>query len=182
MMATPAEVMKVCAFMAACYPNFKLQKATIDSYSDLFADTDAEILATAAKQSCRGSEYFPTPARLFAAIDVIQATANPIPDHTQAWDELMREVRRVGFMAWSETKFTSELIRDVAKIYWRDACMIDLDQLPTVRAQFRDSYNARAGRQQQQRTMLPGTNALIKQLTDRLDVSKRLLSGGDNNE
>ncbi len=179
-MATPTEIMKICTFMAACYPNFKLQKATIDSYADLFSDVDAEILAAAAKQACRSSEFFPTPARIFSAIDAMKTIAEPIPDHTQAWDELMREVRRVGFQSWEHTKFTTAMIRDVAKIYWRDACLVDVDQLPTVRAQFRDSYNARAGRQQQQRTMLPGTNDAIKTLVDRLDMGKRLLAGGDH--
>lgn len=181
-MATPKEVMKVCTFMAASYPTFRLQKETVDAYAKLLADVDASMLATAAEQACNESEFFPTVAAIRKKIHAINAIANPIPDHTQAWDEMMREVRRVGYEAWMDTRFSTEMIREIVKIYWRDACLTDIDNMNTLRAQFRDSYNARVSRMEQQRAMLPASNELIKQLAGKLDMGRRLLSGGDNDD
>jgi hypothetical protein len=181
-MATPEEVMKVCSFMASMYPTFKLTKLTIDAYATMFADTDADMLSSAAIQACKSSEFFPTPARIFQKINAMKSIADPTPDHTQAWDEMVGECRRVGFESWMDTRFTTETIRDVVKTYWRDYCLGDIDGLNTLRAQFRDSYNARIARQELKRDMLPGSNDMIKKLADKLDMGKRLLAGGDNHD
>jgi len=171
-MASYQEICKVLGFIAAAYPRFELKKETIDVYAELLADIDAELLATAAKQITAEVKFFPTVAEIRERVLAIQAERDPIPDAVGAWDELMREVRRVGYMAWTETHFSTDIIAECARIFWRDACMTDTDNLPTVRAQFRDAYNARVRRQADTARMLPSTLEAIKALAAQMDVKQ----------
>lgn len=152
-----------------------------DIYAELLDDLDPILLKRAALQVMTETRFFPSIAELREKAISIREAANETPDYTQAWNELIREVKRVGYMSWPETQFTTPLIREVAKTFWRDACLSPEDNLSTVRAQFRDTYNARIKRTAEEARMLPGTRAMIKELASKLDMGKRLLAGGDRN-
>lgn len=169
-MSSPSEIIKVLTWLAALYPHFKLSKATIDAYSDMLSDLSADTLAAAARMAADASEFYPTAASIRKAARTLESMSNPVADHTSAWNELMTEVRRVGFMSWDETHWSSDLVRRVARIYWRDACFTEIDNLPTVRAQFRDSFNAFAQRESQMTLRLPGSNETIAQVAGRLNA------------
>ena len=186
-MAKPAEVMKICAFMAASYPTFKLQKETIDAYAKLFAATDPDVLARAAEQAVLDSEFFPTPKRLRDEVAKLTAKANPFPDYAQAWENVQFVIRRYGHDEAERQGlhvFDHPMIEAaVRRVGWYDICYTDLDNINTLRAQFRDVYNTIVNRAVEDDRLLPASREMIKQLAARLDANRRagrtLLEGGD---
>jgi hypothetical protein len=171
-MASYQEICKVLGFIAAAYPRFELKKETIDVYAELLADIDAELLATAAKQITAEVKFFPTVAEIRERVLAIRDEQNPTPDAEAAWDELQRQISWCGYMRWEETKWSTDMVREVAKMFWRDACLGDIDNISTVRAQFRNAYNARMRRQADNARMLPSTLEAIKALAAHMDVKQ----------
>jgi hypothetical protein len=175
------ETMKVLNLLRINFPHIERDRrpedlvAMFELYAELLGDLDPALLKAAAMQVMTECKFFPAVAELREKAIALTERANAQPDQTQAWDELMREVRRVGFMDWPRAQFSTPLIREIAKVYWRDACMTPEENLPTVRAQFRDSYNIRVRRLAEDARMLPQTRAIISQLAQRLDMGRRLL-------
>ena len=183
-MAKPTEIMKICAFMAASYPTFRLQKETVDAYAKLLADVDAEILAKAAEQAVNDSEFFPTVKRLRDAVIALTAKVSPLPDYAQAWENVRYVISRYGHDEAERMGmhvFANPLIEmAVKRVGWYDICYTDLENINTLRAQFRDVYNTIVNREVESARMLPGTRAIIKELATKLDMGRRLLEGGNN--
>jgi hypothetical protein len=155
-----------------------LEKRTIDAYADLLQDIDADTLATAAKQAAAESKFFPTVAELRERALVIRGMVNGWPDAAEVFQSAVRQASSIGYARFDDTTWPSEAIRDFVKTWWRDICYTDEDNLPTIRAQFRDSYNARARRADQQARNLPGTNDMIKRLSGQLDANTPRLGSG----
>lgn len=178
-MATPNEVMKILSVLAAAYPNFKMQKATIDVYAKLLAEYDADELATAAEQAVADSEFFPTVAKIREKLFAARKSSTAVPDWTQAWENVRYAIRRYGFeegMRLDLHIFADPHIETaVRRVGWRDICMCDEDQLNTLRAQFRDIYNAMIQRMDQEVRQLPQTSQVIRNLADKLDMGNHLL-------
>jgi hypothetical protein len=177
-MADYTQVAKIMAALAASYPTFNLQKATIDAYARLLADVDANALATAADQAAAESKFFPTIAELRERALAIRGAINGWPDAAEVFQSAVRQAGSRGYDSFDATTWPSEAIRDFVKTWWRDICYTDEDNLPTIRAQFRDSYNARARRADQRARNLPGTNDMIDRLTGQLNANTPRLGGG----
>jgi hypothetical protein len=163
-MATYLEVTQVLGVAAACYPGFKLEKRTIDAYAELLADLPADVLTAAAKQAMAESRFFPTIAELRERAHAMRMSALGLPDAYSAWDEVMHEVRRVGYQAWTETRWSHQAVEDIARRFWRDCCLMNTDDLGTLRAQFRDAYNATVARAERESRQLPSTNEAIRRI------------------
>ena len=176
-MADYQHVAKVLGVLAACYPTFTLEKRTIDAYASLLEDIDADALAMAALQAMAESRFFPTVAELRERVHAMRHQANGLPDAYQVWTEIMAEVRRVGFEAWEQTRWTSETVKDFARRHWREVCLADEDSLPTIRAQMRGEWEGIARRAEQSARNLPATNAHIARLADALDMKR--INGGN---
>ena len=177
-MATPSEVMKILSVLAAAYPNFRLQKATIDIYAKLLADIDADELAVAAEQSVAESEFFPTVAKIREHVLAAHKSSTAIPDWTLAWQDVIGKASAIGYEEGMRRRLDIFIHpaneTAVRRVGWRDICYCETDQLNTLRAQFRDIYNAMIGRMDQEARELPATAQMIRSLAERFDMNKRL--------
>ena len=127
---------------------------TLDLYAEELADLPPDQVVQAIRELRKSATFFPSLADIRNRVVSIVGEA-VLVDAEAAWGEVMREVRRVGiegkrtsFMGGrsvviAERTFSSPMIeRAVDAIGWRDICMTELDDMGTIRAQFRDALRA----------------------------------------
>lgn len=171
-MDNKTEIYKVLNLLKVAYAYIERDRSPaqleqmVKLYCELLADVPPGELRAAALQHIAQSKFFPTVAELREVVHDMHRVADNTPTWEAAWNEMLGEIRRVGYMAWADTKFSTDHIRTTARTFWRDACLADLDYLPTIRAQFRDCYNAKARRAEDERARLPVTNQIIRNLAD----------------
>lgn len=177
-MATRDDVFKVCQVMAAAYPNFVLRKDTIDIYSDLLADIETGVLGVAARQAIAESKFFPTVAELRERVVAMHKSASRVPDAEAAWREVLGAFAHTSCIE-AQPKFSHPVIDEaVRRIGWRDIGMCDSDNLRTLFAQFRNTYNTLIERATTEIRTLPKTQAVIDEIARRMDMNRMLLSPG----
>ena len=121
-------------------------------YWDLLGDLPAAVLATAAKQVILESEYpvLPTVGALRKRALALMQPA--MPQWSEAWELVLSAVNRYGYANQARALATLPDLaaRTARALGWQSLCDASVEQLPTVRAQFRDAYSLMAAREQQQ--------------------------------
>lgn len=153
---------KVLAFLAASYPNFKLQPETVEAYAEMLADVPPDLLKAAAKQCVAASRFFPTVAELRDAALALMPQQSGLPTAGEAWAEVCQQIRRTG--SYGKPEFSTPLIgRAVDSMGgWKMLCMSE-DPMPD-RAHFFRVYEALAQRATAQAKMLPEVRVLAEEL------------------
>jgi hypothetical protein len=125
-------------------------------YWDLLGDLPADVLATAARQAILENRYpvIPTAGTLRQlALELMEPAALQA---MEAWELTRKAISRYGYA--NETRAMATLPEPVRSVVqslgWQSLCDADADNISTVRAQFRDAYNAIAGRQKRE-ALLP---------------------------
>src|SRR5689334_3695070 len=108
-MASDAEVTKALTVLAAAYPRFDLPEATIKIYQRLLADLEFDILKAATLQCATMCKFFPTVAEIREAAVEIEVMSIGIPSPTEAWGEVLNEIKRLG--QYGEPSFSHEMVR-----------------------------------------------------------------------
>ena len=158
-MATRTEVKALLAIIAAAYgEKFKLTPKTLDVYAELLADLDIDTLKAATRQHIASGDWPPTIADLRRLCAQVSAPA--MPDWGEAWRELLDQIGRVG--SYGAPSWSHPVIAEAVRQFgpWREVCAMEIDQTPTNRAQFRQIYEAIAGRAQRTAALLPEVRAL----------------------
>lgn len=158
-MATIEQVTALLGVIAAAHPDrFEITDERIDVYADLLADLDITDLKAATRQHLATSPHPPTIADLRRGCAQVSAPA--MPDWGEAWRELLDQIGRVG--SYGAPSWSHPVIAEAVRQFgpWREVCAMEIDQTPTNRAQFRQIYEAIAGRAQCTAALLPEVRAL----------------------
>lgn len=158
-MATIEQVTALLGVIAAAHPDrFEITDERIDVYADLLADLDITDLKAATRQHLATSPHPPTIADLRRGCAQVSAPA--MPDWGEAWRELLDQIGRVG--SYGAPSWSHPVIAEAVRQFgpWREVCAMEIDQTPTNRAQFRQIYEAIAGRAQRTAALLPEVRAL----------------------
>jgi hypothetical protein len=158
-MATIEQVTALLGVIAAAHPDrFEITDERIDVYADLLADLDITDLKAATRQHLATSPHPPTIADLRRLCAQVSAPA--MPDWGEAWRELLDQIGRVG--SYGAPSWSHPVIAEAVRQFgpWREVCAMEIDQTPTNRAQFRQIYEAIAGRAQRTAALLPEVRAL----------------------
>lgn len=176
-MASKQEIIKALTVLAAAYPRFELPPATVDIYCRLLTDLDFDTLKAATLHCATVYKFFPTVAEIRQAAVELQTMAQGIPEESQAWGEVVEQIRHVG--SYGSPQFSHPLIEQVVRqLGWINLCMSE--NQPADRARFMDAY-AQAFRESRRRAqMLPevlsivdkklGAGEQIKQLAAKLEA------------
>ena len=78
----------------------------------------------------------------------------PMKDAMEAWGDVLKAVSRFGYDRQREALDSLDEISAsvVGSMGWYSICMSEIDDLPTLRAQFRNAYEARAKVAERKRT------------------------------
>ena len=158
-MATIEQVTALLGVIAAAHPDrFEITDDRIDVYADLLADLDITDLKAATRQHLATSPHPPTIADLRRLCAQVSAPA--MPDWGEAWRELLDQIGRVG--SYGAPSWSHPVIAEAVRQFgpWREVCAMEIDQTPTNRAQFRQIYEAIAGRAQRTAALIPEVRAL----------------------
>ena len=175
-MASPNEIARVWAVLAAAYPQFVHGKAEADLaahkaiYQRLLTDLTPDLLAAAADKCIAECKWFPTVAELRTAADSIREMAaqragvqQMTPD--EAWQLCERVVVNDGTPAEEQLAKLPELaavaLRAFGVLRFR---MRQEDDAPTNRAQFRNIYTTYADRRRAQVSLPARVAAVVDQL------------------
>lgn len=155
----------------ACYPNTEVGKQTTAMYVRLLSDIPPDELQTVVDQAVATCRFLPTIAELR---DMRHNLANMGRlTWADAWDNVQREIRRIG--SYSTPHFDDELTaRCVHAMGWKALCASE--NAATDRAQFRDMYNAMAGRAESEQKLLPQARQLAVRASGGMVEMRRLLS------
>jgi len=144
----PEVTERVLTVLSAAYPNFAVRPETVQVYARLLGDLDGGVLERAALICISRYRFFPTVSELREV--ALSVSAPPPRSGVEAWGDVLREVRRVGYNG--EPQFDDPAIAAVIEGFgWRNLC---LDEEPMVlRAHFLRAYEQCSRRIEEQRRL-----------------------------
>lgn len=158
---TAAEWKLLAAEIQATWPQTALSDATLAAWGGYVAEIDLEDARVALRSlALEGREFAPTGAMIAAEVT---RRSKPSVDHGYAWSLAMDAVRRFGSYnpdkgrEWLAEQNEATAIA-VDRIGWSELCLFNLDDLPTVRAQFREIYKGvvESSARERRQAALPG--------------------------
>ena len=159
----------ILAQLFACYPNSQATDQTVGMYLRLLKDIPVAELQVVVDQAIAESEFLPTIARLREMHRKLDNVGRLT--WADAWELVQKEVRRIG--VYQAPKFNDPItVRVVATIGWRNICASE--QPDTVRAHFRQMYEALANREEGLEKLLPQSRALAEKKGGLLPIGKLL--------
>lgn len=136
------------------YPKDHRDEESCAAYTKRLSDLPERLVIQAIDECANTGTFFPALSEIRNRVTQI-AGESILVDPESAWGEVLREVKRVGadgrLTAWrdgksvviAEREFSSPLIERAAEaVGWKDICLTDTGDLPTLRAQFRDALRA----------------------------------------
>ena len=166
-MDTVGHVMTVIHLLAATYGH-TFGRDQVQAYIATLSDIDGDLLKAAALRYIENNVYprIATPGELRQYAAEIVSRAQGLPAATEAWGEVMHQLRYVG--SWGAPSWTTPLIaRAVADIGgWVNLC--NTENITADRARFIDAYSERAKRHTQDMMQMPASEQYQAQLTDKL--------------
>lgn len=136
-------------------------------YHEILDDIDDNLLIAATKQWLSTARPFhPSPGELRdLALSLIERS-NGDKSADEAWAEVLNALQQIGYYGVPE--WSSEAIAETMKSFgrWKDFCIVEIDQLPTVRAQFLRIYEAQRARRHDSNLMLPEVKERIAQIAE----------------
>jgi hypothetical protein len=166
-MDSPGHVMSVIHLLAATYGH-TFGKEQMQAYIATLADIDGDLLKAAALRFIERNVYprIATPGELRQYAAEIVTQARGLPAATEAWGEVMHQLRYVG--SWGSPSWTTPLVaRAVADVGgWMNLCMTE--NITADRARFIAAYDERLKRHTQDMMQLPASEQYRERLADKL--------------
>ena len=171
-MATKQDVFEVLTMLAAAYPRYKLVKETIQAYTVLLQDLDAEELRTAAMDCAAKRNFYPSVHELRQAVVEIRRKTNRVPTAYEAWSEVlaagtgsrMEAIQVEGGWAIEKKKyiFSHPLVEQVARMLGWPTSFPGGDTEMADRAHFLKAYEQQAREAMNHEITLPEVRAFIE--------------------
>lgn len=161
------EFQKVMGVLAAAYPRFELQPATISAYHAVLSDLDLNLLKAATLHLAATSKWFPAASEIRQTAFELVERESGVPDASQAWRAVMREVSRVGHS--QPPDFGHAAIGEAVEAVggWRQLCLSD--NPVSERMRFIQAYEMMLQRERATMRMLPQ----VKEIAQKLAAPKR---------
>jgi hypothetical protein len=136
-MALETDIAKLMGVMALAWPRYELKPETIKVYSRVLADIQVEALEAASLHIMSTSTFFPSIAEWRQAAFEIMVNKPAIPSQYEAWEMVLREIRRIG--SYGQPQFQHQLVARAVEIMgWTELCMSE--QIEYDRAHFFKVY------------------------------------------
>ena len=151
------EFISVAQVMESLFPSMHILDNEIVTkfwYGQLGKIPAGDALEFLAEWSINNSRYAPSIGDFLR--DFSKKHSPNIKDAMEAWGDVQRAVSKYGYMRELEALDSlDDLTRSIVKdIGFKEFCMTDESNLPVLRAQFRNAYEARAKRKEEEQTRL----------------------------
>lgn len=148
------ETTRILTILRTVWPESAVTDDTITAWAWAFEDVPYPAVEAAAKRWIKTGTFFPRPGELLRLVGVAAVAPGLVPE--AAWEEVLRETKRVGFNRPpvfhdgrfeppAVPEFSSPLIAAAANaVGWEAICTSDKPEV--VRAQFVKALTALLGR------------------------------------
>lgn len=175
-MATPEEVTVVIHWLMARYPNSNWPETTITAWIDDLADTPADALRAAARAWYDAPhDWPPNGGQLRAAAhEVMTGGDEGWESGWLAWQKHLSECRAPEYLCRHDRSqvFDPVTHHTVEAIGWQTLCRMEMDQMATIRAQFRDIWKAEAARQAERARRHPAVQRVMDTYRERIEAQE----------
>lgn len=167
--------------LRSIWPRHTVDELAVEVWAQAMRDVDFRQAQAAIDVITRESEWFPTPAKILQTISHLAGDAMPVPD--LAWEEVMREVSRVGldpkpqltrdgqWLPALKRTFSHPVIEDAVRaVGWRVICLSDNES--HARREFIRALTNLIERQERERS-LAATSALPDRTASALAAGRR---------
>ena len=172
-MVEKLDTAQVISVLAAAYPNWGVNEATIEVYHELLGDLDGDVVKAAAKAWAMSEKWPPTVADLRSMSAEMLGVTAPAPE--EAWGEVMQIAQVYGHRGarpeWSHPAISAA----VSSMGFRDICLSERPDV--VRGQFLKVYEGYRSRSERQTITSPSLSAG----TQRIELGSVLKSLGAGN-
>lgn len=167
-----SSVNQCMARLAVAYPHH-FKQADLDAdfalrvYHEILDDVDDNLLMAATKQWLSTARPFhPSPGELRDLALSLVERSNGDKSADEAWAEVLDALQHIGY--YGVPQWSSEAIVESMKSFgrWKDFCLVEVDQIPVVRAQFLRIYEAQRVRKHDTNLMLPEVRERILQIAE----------------
>lgn len=150
--------------LVAAYPNAQVTVETIAVYDRLLSDIPPSELQTVVDQCVATCKFLPTVAEIRDKWNSLTAALGQ-PSAAEAWGEVLKEIRRVGWIGAPE--FANPAIAQVVKMMgWRELC--SSENVVADRAHFMRMYDQVIERSNEVRKLLPGARDMAERHVGKL--------------
>jgi hypothetical protein len=165
------EFAKIAMAIRNIYPKESLldTDAARETWYSLLRDLEYGPTVLAIQKLAQTTSFSPSIAEIRTATAEIDL--GPVPDYGQAWEEVMRVIKRYGYYRADQAlEALTPLTRTVVKrIGFEEICTTE--EIDTIRAQFRRIYEAEARREEQTRQQ---SRELLKAIEERREEVQRI--------
>lgn len=147
------ERIKLLTPLLLAYPNSNMTAANINVYAMALAHVPADLLEAATVKCMQKYTFFPAIAQILEEAKNLQAEITGTMQKTaaEAWAEVEKQMKRTAFTAIKPIFSTKEIEAAALGMGWDSVCRTLESDIPTLRAQFRDAYNATVKRAKEKR-------------------------------
>lgn len=173
-MADKIEVGEVVAWLTARYPNASWPEATIRAWIEDMADVPADALRAAARAWYDAPHQWPPNGGELraAAYDIMGGADAGWETGWLAWQRHVSECRQPEFLCRHDRSqiFDPVTHHTVEAMGWQTLCRMEMDQVSTIRAQFRDIWRAEAARQVERDRRHPAVQQVVDAYRARIET------------
>lgn len=175
---------QILTIYSKVFPQSKIDDEGMALYVKLLEPILSPIqVSLAMKKLTLTSKFFPSVSEIIEAAKSVtdEASQSTIPSVDEAWREVVQQIHNA--FVYKKPKFsTPEIERAALNMGWTSLCYLEVGEMNTARAQFRDIYNGIIKREKDKKVnnevlkTLPDSRLqeLVNKTTDRL----KLVQGG----
>ena len=173
------DIIKIlCAFRQA-FPNSKADSDTMLIYACALMDLDVSVLKAAMIKILQTSKFFPSVAEIRSTaedmVDFYNKTT--LPTDGEAWEEVQRQVRKIGPYSSQTWEFSCPEVERAARQFGlMELCRLQENEVNTARAQFMRIYNSYQEKMKMERDM----EAVLHNLSPARKVQFLAAAGADS--
>lgn len=169
-MASRETIRRCLVILVAAYPRTVLPEQTAGVYSELLADVDDDLLATAVQHHAATSKWFPSVAELRSAVADLADRAEGVPTAEDAWQEICEKMVLYPPVpletGWRVPEFSHPLVLEAVNVLGGWVRLGESEHGIADRAHFFKIYPQLAARRRAEVSMLPS----VREAIDRLQV------------
>ena len=150
------EIIKILCGFRQAFPNTKADSDTMLIYSYALMDMEVGLIYAAMMKILHTSTFFPSVAEIRSTAEKLLNfnSKNTLPTAGEAWEEVQKQVRKVGPYSSQPWEFSCPEVEKAARQFGlMELCRLQENEVNTARAQFMRIYDRQQEKMKELRDM-----------------------------
>ena len=150
------EIIKILCGFRQAFPNTKADSDTMLIYSYALMDMEVGLIYAAMMKILHTSTFFPSVAEIRSTAEKLLNfnRMNTLPTAGEAWEEVQKQVRKVGPYSSQPWEFSCPEVEKAARQFGlMELCRLQENEVNTARAQFMRIYDRQQEKMKELREM-----------------------------